>query len=684
MLASLAAMRKVLVLLTLSAIGLASCVTPTDDVGRGVPPATATPPELPRLPSSAIRVVPYGTTGRGAELVTRNSGVQALALVGDRRITQRILLLAATGDEPAYLAAKTALERVGVHYRALIARSEQLTAALLSNGASTCYFNGVVISTSGLGYWNPTGGDGTGRWESALTPAQWQQLAEFEVACSAREVVWYAYPGAEFGLAAGPAFDSNSAVDAHLTLDGQSQFVRVRDSATVPYRHAYGYRAAIADPATTKALVEANDGGVLVASHVGSDGRETLVSTVDASPYLTHAVLLEYDFVRWVTRTLFVGKKRAYLSAQIDDIFIDNDMWVVGEGNRGTTQFRITGADVTSLVAWQTGRRSAMPSGSTFITELAFNGVGTQTVLYPDTSLLTQGRVAGTNLTWLNHTWDHENLDSLSRSSVKTEVERNCTLAKNLRLNAFKCSDLVTPDMSGLGNPNAILGMLDAGARFVVSDTSITEALRPSNPGTNPTFNVGRPNPVNSRLYQVPRHPTSIFYDVAASATERDEYNFIYRSYFGRDLTYVEILDKDSEFGLYYLLQGDIDPLMFHQSNLARYTDSSGRVRSLYADWIDAVVAKYLAYSDAPILTLGEAAIGNAMQERGQLNACGLTTTLVEVAGVRNLELSSTRGCTVPITGLSAPIAGSVEVYAGEPTTSVVMLAGVPRTIALP
>jgi hypothetical protein len=77
----------------------------------------------------------------------------------------------------------------------------------------------------------------------------------------------------------------------------------------------------------------------------------------------------------------------------------------------------------------------------------------------------------------------------------------------------------------------------------------------------------------------VPRHPTSIFYDVATPATETDEYNTIYRAYYGRDLSYEEVLDKDSEFGLFYLLQGDIDPLMFHQANLKNY----GGGRSLYA-----------------------------------------------------------------------------------------------------
>ena len=643
------------------------------------------PPELPRLASSPLTALQLGTLARtvtspGTEL----PGVIA-RVSGDRRITQKLLLLGATGAEPAYLAAKAALDRLGVPYRALIAANETLTASLLSDGTSTCNFSGVVVGTSSLGFWNQASNGGAGAWESAMTPEEWQELADFEAACSAREVVWYGWPGADFGLVPGTAFDSDTAVDAQLTPSGQAMFRRVKDAAVIPYRHAYGYRATVADPATTTALVQDATGAVLVATHTGVDGRESMVSTVDASPYLTHSIVLEYDFIRWVTRGMFVGKKRAYLAPQIDDLFLANDMWSTSlHANDPTIQYRINGKDLLSFATWQSARRQTMPAGSTFNTALAFNGVGTQASEYADTSLLDAAKSAGNKLTWLNHTWDHENLDAATRSDAKSEVAKNCSLAKSLQLHGFNCNELVTPDMSGLGNANAILGMLDAGVRFVVSDTSITDVLRPGNPGTNPSFNVGRFNPLNARLYQVPRHPTNIFYDVSTPGTETDEYNQIYRSYYGYDLSYEQILDKDSEFGLYYLLQGDIDPLMFHQANLRQYNVGSTVFRSIYGDWVDAVVAKYLTYFDAPILSLRQNEIGRAMQDRAKLDACGLTATIVEASGTRTLELRSTAACTIPVTGLTASAVGPVESYAGESMTSVSMFAGQVRSFALP
>ncbi len=667
-----------------------ACAVPVDDIeevqDRHVHASHLEVPELPKLPSRPLTHIPHGNF---ANFATENVRVDENGepqigiprLAADRKITQKVLLLGATGEEPAYLAAKTALDRIGVPYRALLAagpNEEMLTSLTMTDNISVCNYSGVVIATSGLGYeFAPD------LWMSAFTPEEWQALADFENACSARELVWYGWPGAEFGLALVGSFDFTSSVNAGLTPAGQSLFVRVKDAAVIPYRHAFGYRASIPTPtdgSTTTALVADGDGSVLVASHVGADGRETLVSTVDASPFLTHSQVLEYDFVRWVTRGMFVGKKRVYLAPQIDDLFLDNNMWVVGQGNADneTSTFRLTGTDLTSFVAWQTARKASLPAGSTFITDMAFNGIGTDTTLYPDATLLAAAKAAGNKLTWLNHTWDHDNLDAVTAAKAKTEVAKNCSLAKTLKLHGFNCNELVTPDMSGLQTLASVQGLLGAGVKFVVSDTSITEERRPGFPGTNPSFNVGRTNPLDARLYQIPRHPTSIFYDTSSPETEADEYNHIYPAFGGR-LAYEQILDKDSEFGLYYLLIGDIDPLMFHQANL----DDYGGGRSIYGDWIDAVVTKYLALTDAPILTLSQNEIGNAMQARGKLDACGLTVTMVESAGTRSLRLTSTKACTVPLTGVVAPTSGLVETYAGDPTTFVTMLAGQTKIVPL-
>lgn len=672
------AMRFSVLVPILGALSLTACMADDDDHSSHQHPGhvpQGTPPELPRLQSKPLTRL---DTAKLARSTARMGDVDPTGSIervsGNRRITQKVLLLGATGTEPAYLAAKAALDRIGVPYRTLIAANETLTNALLSDGISQCHFSGVIVATSSLGYVNPT----SGAWESAMDPAEWQSLADFEAACSARELTWYGWPGAEYGLAPAGGFDWTTPVDATLTAAGKTQFVRVRDNATIKYRNAAGYRATITNPSTTTALVT-DAGGVLVAAHTAPDGRELMISTVDGSPYLTHSIVLEYDFVRWLTRGMFVGKKRAYMTPQIDDLFLANDMWnLATHTNDPTVQFRITGTDLTAFSTWQRGFQQRLPAGSSFDTWLAFNGMGTLTSEYSDTTLLAAARTAGNRLSWMNHTWDHENLDNATRAQARAEVSDNCRLANQMRLARFNCNELVSPDVSGLNNVNALAGMVDSGVLSVVSDTSITEAIRPSNPGNNPSFNVGRANPLNPRIYQVPRHPTSIFYDVSTPETETDEYNTIYRNYYGRDLSYAEVLDKDSEFGLYYLLQGDIDPLMFHQANLKNY----GNGRSIYGDWVEAVANKYLTYFDAPILTLRQNGISGEMQARGKFNACNVTATLVEGLAP-TLELRTTAGCVVPVTGLAASSYGAVETYAGEPTTSITMGANQTKLIPL-
>lgn len=629
------------------------------------------PAELPRLPSRPLARVAHGTLDR----LISPTFVERVA--GPRRIAQKVLLLTATGEEPSFLAARDALDRIGVPYQPVVATEQEVTAALLTDDVAACHFSAVIFSTSGLGYYDPTTG-----WQSALSADEWARLADFELACDAREAIWYAWPSPELGLMYSASFAWDEPVDGVVREPGF--FGRVRPDAQIPYRYAAGYRAEILDPATTTALVEDARGGVLLAVHTAADGREALVSTVDSSPYLTHALLLEHDMIRWLTRGLFVGQKRAYLAPQIDDLFLDNDMWIPGVGNDGTEQFRISGADLDALVDWQAGLQDRLPAGSTFMTDLAFNGAGTYATEYPDQTLLAAALRAGPELTWLNHTWDHENMDLMTRAAARTEVASNCKRARALKLNGFACTDLVTPDMSGLTNAAAVRGIVDAGARYVVSDTSITEALRPENPGTNPSFNVGRVNPLDPRLYQIPRHPTNIFYDVATPEAQTDEYNAIYRAYYGRDLAYDEVLDKDAAFGLFYLLRGDIDPLMFHQANLGDY----GGGRSLYGDWIDAVAARYLTLSQAPVLTLSQVTIGQEMQARGRLDACGVAAAVVEAepgaATARSLELTTAAACTVPVTGLAAAAYGKVSTYAGDPITAVPMSAGQVQLIPLP
>lgn len=676
----------------LAIVWLSSCASPPaadEHHAARVRDAPRPVPELVRLASRPLVPLPHGSLAGSAESDLRIPAVQ-MAAPGGRRIELKLLVVTATGDEPAYLAARSALDRIGAPYDVLIATATDLVPDLLSNGVDDCYYRGIVVAVGGLGYFDP----GTQQWTSAFSTDEWATLADYERACSARELVWYGWPGTEFGLELSSGFTSTDtstdAVTAQVTSAGADVFPYVPARAAIPIDHAFGYKAQVTDPAATTALIESDDGGVLVASHLAPDGREAMIVTVDSNPNLIHGLVLEAGLVNWVTRGLFIGKKRACLTPQVDDVFIDDDMWNTTTHRNdpdldGVDAFRITGSDIVQLMGWQTGFRASLPAGSRYVTVMAFNGIGTLRSEYPDQTPLAAALSAGANLAWLSHTWDHGNMDLMTHEAARSEVAQNCHVAEKYKLNGFACAELVTPDVSGLTSADALHGIEEAGARDVVSDSSITEdvaAARGTVPGDNPRFNVGRVNATNAHVYEVPRHPTSIFYDVATREAEVDEYNAIYRGYWGRDLDYDEILDADTAFGLHYLLAGDLDPLMFHQPNLASEL-VDGTSHSLFGDWVEASAVRFAALVDVPILTLTERDIAGAMAARAALDACGAAATYVEAGPTRTLELRSSGTCVVPITGLRSS-AGAVEVYAGVPTTEVAIKPGPARVIKLP
>src|SRR4029077_8953522 len=75
--------------------------------------------------------------------------------------------------------------------------------------------------------------------------------------------------------------------------------------------------------------------------------------TFAQAAYTFHTLQLGYAMVSWATRGLFVGERRAYLSAQIDDLFLASTLYP----NIGAT-YRMNDHDMQTLADWQNGRRA--------------------------------------------------------------------------------------------------------------------------------------------------------------------------------------------------------------------------------------------------------------------------------------------------------------------------------------
>jgi hypothetical protein len=173
----------------------------------------------------------------------------------------------------------------------------------------------------------------------------------------------------------------------------------------------------------------------------------------------------------------------------------------------------------------------------------------------------------------------------------------------------------------------------------------------------NPTPQAGIYNPLKPAILMIPRRPVNLFYNVTTPTEWTNEYNYLYHSYWGRDLSYDEILGKESDVLLQYLLRGEVDPWMFHQTNLRAYDG----VHSLLGDLLDRTLDKYGKLFVLPVRSLTLAGLGEWTGSRMRYNAAGVRASFVPDQGT--ITITASDWAVVPVTGLCAD---SAEVYGGQ------------------
>lgn len=372
--------------------------------------------------------------------------------------------------------------------------------------------------------------------------------------------------------------------------------------------------------------------------------------------------------INWVSGGLFLGERHIFLSPQVDDVFLDAHIWEEGTACGADTEqnnafYRMRADDLQAVIDWQTTRRG-QPTTAGFRFDFAFNGEGTTGIYQPDT--LTPMAVEHQALfKWINHTFTHANLDEVSYAEALDEIEQNNQTALQFGLSAYTRRNLVTPDVSGLENPAAMQAAFDAGVRNVVTDASRTGY-------DNPAPNVGIYNPHQPSILMIPRHANNLFYNVTNPAQWTEEYNCLYRTFWGRDLAYDEILENESAVLLRFMLTGDMDPLMFHETNLRAYDGS----RTLLSDLLDRVLGEYNALFSLPVLSPTMNNLAVLMAQRMAYRSAAVSATMVRG---EQITIRAHAAAVVPITGLN--LAGA-ENYGGQPIAHIDVGAG--ETVVIP
>jgi hypothetical protein len=239
---------------------------------------------------------------------------------------------------------------------------------------------------------------------------------------------------------------------------------------------------------------------------------------------------------------------------------------------------------------------------------------------------------------------------------------------------------MVTPNISGLTNPNFMRAAGDQGIRYLVGDTS--------RPGHTPVIpNTGIRSSIDARILIIPRRATNIFYNtvspnVGANGSETDEYNFLYgpngyfrmengQPFFTSTQSYQDIINRESDALLTYMFRYEMYPSMFHQANYYAYNGAG----SLYTDLMDATISKFKQLSSLPVSSVGQTELGQMLEERMQYlsaNVRGVYTPGVSVT------ITTTGKATVPVTGVCKDLCTP---YGGQQQSRVRLNAGQSMTI---
>ncbi len=381
----------------------------------------------------------------------------AAAAPAAQRIDMRALLIAGTGSEPSFLAWEAQLEREGVPYDAIVASPEHtaITAETLSQTlegeVQEAHYQAVVVAVGNALVCDEEG------CHSALATEEWTALHEFEATFHVRQISAYVYPEPGFGLNWPFASGAMEGVEARLTTEGLSVFPYLDGPVTIG-AGTYGYEARPLEGAEFTPLVTDEEGASLVGIVRHEDGREELVQTVDGNRYQTHTQLLRHGELAWVTRGTYFGTERNYLEMQVDDVFLPDDVW---DPETHTTDYapedavRMTSEDVAEAVEWSrsTGLRL----------DMVYNGGGS--VEYREAHegedpLLAAFREAASTFGWIDHTYDHPNLDCATQGYLEREIDDNVRWGREAGF-SVNGAELVTGEHSGLanlipGNPGTI------------------------------------------------------------------------------------------------------------------------------------------------------------------------------------------------------------------------------------
>ncbi|KAI8825008.1 uncharacterized protein EV422DRAFT_564363 [Fimicolochytrium jonesii] len=607
---------------------------------------------------------------------------RSLTGTGITTIRQRVLVLTTTEADTS--AVETTLKSYSIPYDVVIVpksgyvNPDGSSTLPLEDASRNALYSMTVLSPGRVPYQNPD----TKLWISALTTAQWDQLAAFEVKNKVRRVTLDDNPGPTTGTA--PVGPANAACCASGVTQNVS-YVQIPDvasaglvnGATFSTTGLYHYPATITNSTTTAiaTLGPSSDGQFPTRTVVGvlikyPNGREQMTFFMAFGWWSTASLFFGHLYVHWGTRQLYSGFRRIYLNMDVDDVLM------------GPPQYRITPADVQNIVAWQTDVNKRLPTGSSFRLTLAYNGVGavqaatpTLSVSIPVTTpnynfikspgtgtnywpaevslyktmthegLLKDGLYAellGNTATrdqfwWCSHTFTHLSLDQATRSDTNNELEVNtffAGLSGLLQAAVMAKRSMVTPMITGIHNVDALQSLIAHGYTSVVGDTTRGDCTNATFPYHPYVTTIGSSNHAGYEV--IPRQATVIYFNCSLPEEDVILYNNIYYKDQGNRTWDYMIATYETNRVMTLLLQMRWDSYMFHQANLrsanmptitVANSGATGRF-GLAQQWAENIVGTLTKAVRWPIISAHMDVHHEAFRNRAKRDLCKPTLTL--------------------------------------------------------
>lgn len=564
------------------------------------------------------------------------------------------ILVIATDATSATVAAQ-GLNGYGIPHQSLIVPQTGVALPTLSSSAGGNY--GGIIVASGVLYEYSAN-----NYSSALTTDQWNALYEYQITYGVRMVQYGIFPTLDAGVVASGGC-CNTSVSQSIYLTDTSAFAQagLKANAELETAGLYHYPSTISNTTTTTAIAEfgsASDGSFTsntTAAVINNfeSGRQQMVFFIDFSPnWSVTSSFLQHAYITWLTRGVYAGYRRVHLNTQIDDMFLETDLY----SPNGTT-YRVTPDDLTGIVSWLPSVRAIMPAGSNWSVEIGFNGngnieqaensdrgqqvcspdsieygdqpdtalefkkpIGTGTDLWPATPTTYNYSLDCLNLdplkTWfdtnvhnfntISHTFTHEDEDNATYADVLKEIEFNqAWLAQSGIASAnFTANGLIPPAITGLHNGDALRAWHDAGLVQCVGDNS-RPVLRNQQNDMWPYITQEAADGY-AGIQVNGRWPTRIYFNCDTSDCTTQEW--IATS--AGSGTFNDLLAAEKADSIRYLTGLYHDAFMFHQANLRTTglgTTTINGVASnigIFQAWVETIVQEYVRLLEWPIITL--------------------------------------------------------------------------------